>query len=183
MLVLFSGPSGAGKNTVIGGLLSKHPDTYAFVPSVTTRKMRPGEREGAPYHYISEEEFLRRLDAGEFYEYERIHGNLYGMSKCILDGMLGGGKILLKDIDVLGTESMLAAMKDRRPLTIFLTAGGRGELEQRLHARGEKDIELRRNRYDKEMEFAGKYDHVIVNDVLERAVAEAHQKITESVSR
>jgi len=178
MLVILSGPSGSGKNSVIGGLLSKYPDTYAFVPSVTTRKMRPGESEGAPYRYVSREEFKKRLAAGEFYEHEEIHGNLYGMSKRILDDMLGMGKILLKDIDVKGTVSMLNALKGERVLTVFLTAGGREQLEDRLRLRGEGDIELRLKRYDTEMAFADSYDHIVVNDVLDRAVKETHEKIT-----
>jgi len=177
MLVVFSGPSGSGKNSVIGELIRRYPDTYTFMPSITTRKMRPGEREGAPYHYVSREEFLTRVEAGEFYEYEEIHGNLYGISKRILGDMLTTGKILLKDVDVKGTVSLLRGLKERPPLTIFLTAGGREELRQRLIIRGEKDIELRLQRYDKEMEFAGNYDYVIVNDILDRAVSEAHERI------
>ena len=178
MLVVFSGPSGSGKNSVINGLLNKYPDIYAFMPSITTREMRPGESPGAPYHFVSEEEFLERLAAGEFYEHERIHNvGLYGVSRKIHADMLGSGKILLKDVDVLGTVNLIEELKEQKLLTIFLTAGSREELARRLEVRGEPNIETRLYRYDKEMTFADNYDHIIVNDELDRAVEEAHETI------
>ena len=104
MLVIFSGGSGVGKNTVIENLLTNK--AFAFMPTYTTRKCRPNESEGNPYCFISTEEFLKKIEQNEFYEYQRVHEHYYGTSKTLLNDRLKSGKILLKDIDVLGTQNL-----------------------------------------------------------------------------
>jgi len=182
MLVVFSGPSGAGKNAIISGLLDNYPAQYDFMPTMTTRAKREGERDGFPYYFISTEEFKARIAKGEFLEYEQIHVGYYGTSKIILADKLKEGKTLLKDIDVKGTMNLKKVLKktEFKLLTIFITAGSKENLRQRLIGRGEKDIDLRLSRYESELKYADKYDYVIENIVLAKAVECAHKIITKN---
>ena len=180
MLVVFSGPSGAGKNAVISGLLDKYPAMYGFMPTITTRAKREGERDGFPYYFISTEEFKARIAKGEFLEYEQIHVGYYGTSKKILAEKLKEGKTLLKDIDVKGTMNLKKVLKktEFKLLTIFITAGNKENLRQRLIGRGEKDIDLRLSRYESELKYADKYDFLVENIDLNEAMESAHEIIT-----
>ena len=84
MLTAFVGCAGVGKNTIIKELIARYPDKYEIFPTLTTRPMRPGEREGDPYHYVSKETFCRPIEEGEIYEWQQIHdGNYYGGRACI----------------------------------------------------------------------------------------------------
>jgi len=182
MLVVFSGPSGAGKNAIISGLLDKYPALYGFMPTMTTRAKREGERDGFPYYFISTEDFKVRIDNGEFLEYEQIHVGYYGTSKKILADKLKEGKTLLKDIDVKGTVNLKKGLDGgkHKLLTIFVTAGNKENLRQRLIGRGEKDIDLRLSRYESELKYSDKYDFVVENIVLAKAVECAHEIITQN---
>ena len=179
MLVIFSGPSGVGKNSVISGLIKRYPDRYRLMPTVTTRAMRPGERDGMPYYFWTEKEFLEGLQRGEFVEHQRIHGNLYGINKRVLETMKKENEVLLKDIDVLGTMNILGGMQGVELMTVFVTVSGKAELEDRLRKRGETEdaIALRLSRFGLEMEYKKHYDFVVFNDVLDKAVDEVHRII------
>ena len=96
MLFAFVGCAGVGKNTIIRDLLDAHRDEYDLLPTLTTRAMRPGESEGNPYCFVSEEEFKRQLDEGLIYEHQFIHKSYYGGSRLILEKKLQEGKALLK---------------------------------------------------------------------------------------
>jgi len=180
MLVIFSGPSGVGKNSVISGLIERYPDRYRLMPTVTTRAMRHGERDGMPYYFWSEQRFREGLARGEFVEHQRIHNNLYGINKQILSQMLNEDRILLKDIDVLGTMNILGAMDGVELRTIFVTVSGKDVLSERLKNRGESEdaIALRLSRFELEMEYKKHYDYIVINDVLDKAVDKAHEIIT-----
>ena len=165
MLIVLSGGSGVGKNTVIEGLLKK--EEFALMPTYTTREKRPNESAGNPYFFISEKEFADKLKNGELYEHQRVHNHYYGASKILLKEKLAGGKILIKDIDVLGTQNLVKmASADTRILTIFLKVDSLDVLIERLKARGEKEIDLRLKRYNMEQEHAKNYDYIITNNVL-----------------
>ena len=107
MLFAFVGCAGVGKNTIIRDLLDEHRDEYDLLPTLTTRAMRPGESEGNPYCFVSEEEFKRQLDEGLIYEHQFIHKSYYGGSRLILEKKLQEGKALLKDIDILGAQQKI----------------------------------------------------------------------------
>lgn len=173
MLVLLSGVSGAGKDTIKKELI-KRMDNVITMPSYTDRKPRPGEEDGVIYNFITTEEFENKIREDEFYEYSVHHEHYYGTSKKILDSKIKEGKIIVKDIEVNGTKHLLKLLKNEvKIVTIFLRVP-KAELKRRLKHRVEKaslkEIELRLNRFDYEESKIGMYDYVIKNDDLEKTV-------------
>lgn len=173
MLVLLSGVSGAGKDTIKNELI-KRMDNVTSIPSYTDRKPREGEVDGEIYNFITTEEFEKRIKENEFYEYSVHHEHYYGTSKKILDETKKTGKIILKDIDVNGTENLKTLLKNEiNIVTIFLRVP-KEELKRRLKQRTEnasiKEIELRLNRFDYEESKIDRYDYVLKNDDLDKTV-------------
>ena len=171
MLVILSGVSGAGKDTIKKELM-KRMNNIISLPSFTSRTMRDGEQEGVQYHFISKEEFEDKIRKGDFYEYDVHHGNYYGTSRELMNEKLSQGKIIVKDIEVNGTENLLKLLaNDTRIVTIFLKVE-KEELKRRLENRVDKpdfqEIQLRLNRFDYEESKIGMYDYVIKNDDLEK---------------
>lgn len=174
MLVILSGVSGAGKDTIKKELIRTMNDVDSL-PSYTSRSPRPGEQDGDAYHYISKEEFEQKIKENEFYEYDLHHENYYGTSKKLLNDKIKSGKIIVKDIEVNGTENLVNLLKDdTKIVTIFLKVSEQ-ELRERLKNRGdnlsEEDIELRIGRLKYEESKIPKYDYVIKNDNFEKTVA------------
>ncbi len=173
MLVLLSGVSGAGKDTIKKELL-KRMDNVTTMPSYTDRLPRPGEINGEIYNFITTEEFEQKIKEGEFYEYSVHYEHYYGTSKKILNEKIQDGKIVIKDIEVNGTENLLKLLKNKiKIVTIFLRVPKeelRKRLEQRVEKASIKEIELRLNRFDYEESKIGMYDYVIKNDDLEKTV-------------
>lgn len=172
LLFVLSAPSGAGKDTVINALKQQGMDFYV-VPSVTTRAPRPGESEGNPYHFVSQETFDRLVDQGELLEHAKVHGNWYGQPrKPIRDNLAAGRDVLLK-IDVKGAATIRSKVPNA--IFIFLIPGSLEELAQRLAARQtETEEELQRRLDDARAELAEQhwYDYVIYNQQghLQKAV-------------
>lgn len=165
MLIVVSGSSGAGKNTVINHILAEN-DQYLLMQTLTTRQKRPGEQDGFPYYFVDEATFRQKISEGEFYEYENVHGNLYGTSRRILAERLAMGKTLLKDIDVKGTVNLRNAIGGEVEVkTVFLYVD-KEELVSRLIGRGETAIDLRLKRYMEELSYVEEYDYVINNRSL-----------------
>ena len=173
MLVLLSGVSGAGKDTIKNELI-KRMDNVITMPSYTDRSPRPGEENGGVYHFVTTEEFEQKIREGEFYEYSVHHEHYYGTSKKILNENIKKGKIIVKDIEVNGTENLIRLLKDDvKMVTIFLRVPKeelRRRLKQRVEKASIKEIELRLNRFDYEESKIGIYDYVIKNDNLEKTV-------------
>ena len=173
MLVILSGVSGAGKDTIKKELL-KREDNIVTIPSITDRPMRPGEVEGAPYHFVSTEAFEKMIENNELYEYNVHHNHYYGTSKNVFNDKNKEGKIIVKDIDVNGTENLINLLRqDMKVVTIFLRVP-KAELERRLKNRldkpSPKEIQLRLNRFDYEESRINLYDYVLKNDDLEKTV-------------
>lgn len=167
MLVIFSGGSGVGKNTVIAEFLKD--DKYSLMPTYTTREKRPGERDGYPYYFIDEKTFKQKIESGELYEHQIVHGNYYGTSRKLLAEKKASGKILLKDIDVLGTQNLEKSVGNEiKIVTLFLKVNSKEVLVERLTERKEKEIEKRLLRYDLEMSYKDKYDYIINNEELSK---------------
>src|SRR5437879_10814134 len=132
LLFVLSAPSGAGKDSVIKALKDRGTDFYV-VASVTTRPPRPGESEGNPYHFISEERFKQLVDEDELLEYANVHGNWYGQPrKAIRENLKAGRDVLLK-IDVQGAATVRS--KVPQAIFIFLVPGSLDELAERLTQR------------------------------------------------
>ncbi len=173
MLVILSGVAGAGKDTIKKELI-KRMDNVESLPSYTSRPMRPGDVEGGTYHFVSKEEFEQRLAGGEFYEYDVHHNNYYGTSKKLLNEKIESGKVIVKDIEVNGTEHLKELLGDETKIvTIFLRVP-KDELQRRLENRidkpGPDEIKLRLNRFDYEESKIGIYDYVLRNNDLEKTV-------------
>lgn len=173
MLVILSGVSGAGKDTIKKELI-KRMDNVISLPSFTSRKPRIGEEEGVQYHFISKQEFEEKIKNNEFYEYDLHHENYYGTSRKLMNEKIASGKIIVKDIEVNGTENLIKLLKDETKLvTIFLRVE-KEELRRRLIARGdnlsEDEIELRLGRLDYEENKIRLYDYMIKNDDFEKTV-------------
>ena len=173
MLVILSGVSGAGKDTIKKELLKRMEDVVTL-PSFTSRERRPIEEEGVQYHFITKEEFEEKIKNNEFYEYDLHHENYYGTSRKLLNEKMKSGKIIVKDIEVNGTENLIKLLKnDTKIVTIFLRVPKeelRRRLEHRIEKASLKEIELRLNRFDYEESKIGIYDYVIKNDDLEKTV-------------
>jgi len=152
----------------------KRLDNVTSMPSYTDRSPRPGEVNGEIYHFITTEEFEERIKQKEFYEYSVHHEHYYGTSKKVLNEKVKEGKIIVKDIEVNGTENLLKLLKDDiKIVTIFLRVPKdelRRRLENRIEKASIKEIELRLNRFDFEESKIGLYDYVIKNDDLEKTV-------------
>ncbi len=163
LLFVLSAPSGTGKDSVIKALKEQGMDFYV-VPSVTTRPPRPGESEGNPYLFVSEEKFKQLVDAGELLEYANVHGNWYGQPrKLIRDNLRAGRDVLLK-IDVQGAATI--RRKVPQAIFIFLVPSSLEELTQRLATRQTETEEERLRRLaDAREELTQQYwyDYVVVN--------------------
>ena len=173
MLVILSGVSGAGKDTIKKELI-KTMDDVVSLPSYTSRTKRPDETEGIQYHFITKEEFEKRIEENEFYEYDLHHENYYGTSKKLLNEKIKSGKIIVKDIEVNGTENLVNILKnDTKIVTIFLKVEEE-ELRNRLKNRGDnltaEEIDLRIGRLKYEESKISKYVYVIKNNNFEKTV-------------
>ena len=173
MLVILSGVAGAGKDTIKKELIKRMKNVESL-PSYTSRPIRKGDVEGQTYNFVSREEFEQKIENGEFYEYDVHHNHYYGTSRELLNAKIESGKIIVKDIDVNGTEhlkDLLAA--DTQVVTIFLRVP-KEELEARLKERIDKpspaEIRLRLSRFEYEESKINLYDYVLKNDNLEKTV-------------
>ena len=173
MLVLLSGVSGAGKDTIKKELI-KRMENVESLPSYTDRQPRENDIPGQTYNFVTTEEFEAMIARGELYEYSAHHNHYYGTSKHLLNERLESGKIIVKDIDVNGTENLVKLLgKDTRIVTIFLRVP-KEELHRRLLQRtpdaDPKEITLRLNRFDYEESKIGVYDYVLKNNNLEKTI-------------
>ena len=173
MLLILSGVAGAGKDTIKKELI-KRMENVESLPSYTSRPMRPGDVEGGTYHFVTREEFEKMLSDGDFYEYDVHHNHYYGTSKKLLNKKIASGKIIVKDIDLNGTEHLKEILKDdTKVVTIFLKVPKeelRRRLEDRIDKPGPDEIKLRLNRFDYEESRIGLYDYVLKNNDLEKTV-------------
>lgn len=173
MLVLLSGVSGAGKDTIKKELIKRNSNITSL-PSYTDRQPREGEVNGQVYNFISTQEFEELIKNGDLYEYDVHHDHYYGTSKKLLNERLASGKIIVKDIDVNGTENLVKLLgNDTRVITIFLRVP-KEELHRRLIQRNPnadpKEIKTRLNRFDYEESKIDLYDYVIKNNDLEKTL-------------
>lgn len=180
-LIIFSAPSGSGKSTIVQWLMREHPELrLAFSISATTRAPRGTEKNGVEYLFLSEDEFRDRIDKGEFLEYEEVYaGRFYGTLKSQVERQTAKGENVVFDVDVKGGCNIKKFYGDRA-MSIFVQAPSVDELRRRLIGRGTDSEEAIRNRLAKasyEMTFAPKFDHVVVNDDLEKAEEETYELV------
>ncbi|MCL1951382.1 MAG: guanylate kinase [Oscillospiraceae bacterium] len=172
LLVVFSGPSGSGKDTVLGELC-KTEDDVALSVSLTSRAKRPLERDGTHYHFVSREYFEEKLRAGEILEHTQYNGNYYGTPRASIDEWLGQGRTVILEIEVEGAARIRAIYPGC--VSVFLLPPSLEVLEQRLRRReseSEDEIARRTGIAKREIARACDYDYVILNDALDCAVSD-----------
>jgi len=170
-MLVISGPSGSGKSTIYKRLL-EDPRVHLSV-SATTRPKRPGEVDGREYHFVTREWFLQQVKAGNFIEHAEVYGNMYGTLRAPMEEALERGEIFLLEIDVQGALQLKGM--DVPGVYVFVAPPDFEVLRQRLVRRGTdapEVIERRLAKAEDEFRERVKYDHVVVNDDLDRAVAE-----------
>ncbi len=169
LLIVVSAPSGCGKGTILKEILKD--ENYHFSVSATTREPREGEVDGINYHFLSVEEFEKKIANDEFVEHTEYCGNFYGTLKSETDCQLEKGKDVILEIEVDGASQMMKLRPDA--IFIFIAPPSIAELERRLYKRGTEKEEVIKERVakaEKELSFAPKYDYIVVNDELEDAV-------------
>jgi guanylate kinase len=172
-LIIVSGPSGSGKSTLIGRALRMRAWPLRLSVSATTRAIRPGERAGIDYFFLSSQQFEEEIRAGAFLEYAKVHDNYYGTLQREVEPYLRNGTGVILDIDVQGASQVRSKYPDN--VSIFVRAGSIATYEQRLRARGtetEQAIERRVANARRELALAHEYDYQVVNDDLTEALTQ-----------
>jgi len=171
-LYVIAAPSGAGKTSLLHALMRRRPEV-GFSVSCTTRKPRPGERDGKDYHFIDRAEFERLVEAGEFIEHADVFGNFYGTPRSVVDAALAQGRDLILEIDWQGARQVRERLSEA--VQIFILPPSRAELESRLRKRGSDSDEAIARRLAEsvlEMSHWRDFDYVVVNRDFDRALAE-----------
>ena len=170
MLIVLSGPSGVGKGTVRRALFEKRGNKLDYSVSMTTRPMRPGEKEGVDYYFVTKEEFEKRIAEGKFLEYASFIGNYYGTPLDKIEEKIAQGKEVVLEIEVNGALQVKEKVKDA--VMIFLVPPSKEDLFKRLRSRGtepEDVIEKRVKKASDEFKMAYYYDYIVVNDDVDNA--------------
>ena len=171
LLIVVSGPSGTGKGTVCGELLDSMPE-LAYSISATTRAPRAGEVDGKNYYFLTKERFEELISEGGFLEYANVYGNYYGTPLVKIQERLAEGNDILLEIDTQGALEVMKKCPDG--LFIFLLPPSLGELERRIRGRGsetEESLKKRLGNAKAEIAIGEKYEYVVVNDTVKKAVA------------
>ncbi|MBI3005971.1 MAG: guanylate kinase [Ignavibacteriales bacterium] len=183
-LIVLSAPSGSGKTTIAKAIMQKYPEML-FSVSATTRPMRNEEKEGKDYFFLSREQFEKKLSTQDLVEWEKYpdetHGNYYGTLKSEVERALTGGRVMLFDVDVKGALSIKRKYPQDAVL-IFIKPPSFEALKERLINRKTEDPATMRRRLERaemEMEKGREFDFQVVNDELERAIAEIDAIIKE----
>ena len=169
---VITGPSGVGKGTLIRALLARIPSLELSV-SATTRRPRPGESDGVDYHFISDEDFDRRVEAGDFVEHASYSGRRYGTLRSELERRTAAGVPVVLEIEVQGARQVAGSMPEA--LRIFIAPPSEEALRTRLVGRGTDDpdqVAARLATARRELDAQGEFGHVVVNDRLDEAVDE-----------
>lgn len=171
-LFVIAAPSGAGKSSMINALLKRNQKGSMQVSvSTTTRKPRPGEKEGVHYYFVDEAAFLQQVEQGNFYEHAKVFDHYYGTSRHVIEDTLASGVDVFLDIDWQGTRQVKAAYPGVH--TIFILPPSRAELERRLRTRGQDSDEVIAKRMAKaqhEMAHYNEFGYIIVNQDFEKSV-------------
>ncbi len=183
---VITGPSGVGKGSLIARLRGDLPEIELSV-SATTRSPREGETDGVDYHFLSPEDFSRRIEAGEFLEHARYSGNRYGTLRSEVEHRIENGHPVVLEIEVQGARQIRTTMP--QAVQVFIAPPRLESLRQRLESRGTdgpEAIEARLEVAEEELRARGEFAHEVINDDLDRAAGELEAivrgKLSESVA-
>ncbi len=182
-LLIFSAPSGAGKTTIVKGVLSRVPD-LAFSVSACSRPKRPGEQDGVDYYFLTPDDFRRKIADNAFLEWEEVYpGSFYGTLRSEVERIRQQGKHVVFDVDVAGGLN-IKKQYPAQSLAIFIRPPSLDVLRDRLTNRGtetEESLRKRLGKAEEELSYANQFDHILVNDVLEKAIDEACELVKKFV--
>lgn len=179
-MLMVVAPSGAGKSSLVNALLEKDPDIGLSV-SFTTRAPRPGEVNGREYNFLTEQEFLKRKDAGDFLEWANVHGNYYGTSKSWIESQMKNGKDVILEIDWQGARQVQQLIP--QAIWIFILPPSIQTLEDRLRKRAQDDeatIQKRVAAAKDELAHVAEANYLVVNDNFEQALSDLNQVVLAS---
>lgn len=175
LLIILSGPSGVGKNCVRQEIMKLNKLQLTYSISMTTREKRAKEEDGVDYYFVSEEEFQKNIDAGNFLEWASFVGHRYGTPKDKVEELRNQGKNVFLEIEINGAQQVMSKVKDDRVISFFLMPPSLQALENRIRKRKtetEDIIQERLKKGEKEMSMTENYDHIIINDKISRAAQE-----------
>lgn len=182
-IIIITAPSGSGKTTILKEVMKAIPELQ-FSISACTRNPRQGETDGVDYYFITESDFNKKIEKEEFLEWEMVYeGRYYGTPKSEVDRICNNGKIPIVDIDVVGALNV-KRMYSTASYSIFIQAPSIAALEERLIKRGTETPESLKQRVEKaseELNFADQFDTIIVNDDLQKAIAEVTAAIQQFI--
>lgn len=185
-IIILSAPSGTGKSTIISRLMDYQDLKLGFSISATSRAPRGEEKDGREYYFLTSEEFHKRVENGEFVEWEEVYaGTCYGTLVSEVDRVTGSGRNLIMDIDVKGALNVKKRY-GKDALSIFILPPSVEELERRLRARStdsEESIARRLDKAEYEMGFSDKFDRRVVNDSLDSCCSEVKKLIEDFIAK
>ncbi len=184
LLVVLTGPSGAGKDSLLDEMKRLPGRPYGFAITATTRPPRPAELDGVDYHFVSREQFQRMVENGDLLEHAIVYGQEKGLPKAQVREQLESGCDVLLRTDVQGARYIKSIIPGA--VTIFIAPPSDAELERRLRSRGgdtDEQVRLRLETARREIAQAGDFDHLVVNNDLAESVAEIERIIAEERSR
>ncbi len=185
-IIIVSAPSGTGKSSIISKIIDNPELALGFSVSATSRSPRGEERDGREYYFLTPDEFSRRVEAGEFVEWEEVYkGTCYGTLLSEVERVTGEGRNLIMDIDVKGALNVKKRFGDEA-VSIFIMPPSLEELERHLRGRqtdSEEAISRRLGKAGYEMTFASEFDERVVNDNLSRAASEVEEIIMNFVKK
>ena len=179
-IIILAAPSGAGKTSIKSRLLASMPNQLSFSISAATRKIRGGEKNGVDYFFISEEEFKKKIDNNQFVEWEMVYpGSYYGTTVDELQRIWSENKTPILDIDVQGALHV-KEIYGEKAMAIFIKPPSLAILQERLERRGtdnEEQIKTRLAKAAEEISFSDNFDHIVLNDDLDKASEEVRQLV------
>ena len=182
-IIAISAPSGTGKTTIIKNILKKYPE-IVFSISATTRPKRPGEKNGIEYYFVSEDEFINKIDSKEFVEWEKFYDYYYGTFKSTIEENINSGKSILLEIDVKGALSLKNIYPDAH--LIYIMPPSFEELVKRLSERrteNEIDFKKRIQRAEMELSHKDRFDYLVINKDLNKAIKETSELIKKILNK